>query len=766
MQRILFWAFMFYSMGLIFGAALRPFSYIFLISSIFLLILSIAYYIKGKRTFYLLYLLVLSLGMFYYPYKLNNLNRLHDRFKGKDAMLYGQISDEVSIKDRLKKYILHVDRIEIGNVIYRCKSEVQVIDFRNTKSYVTPYEYIKIDGTFEEYQPYKNIGMDNYSDYLLRHGVFGTFTANYSKDINPEKCSKRFLEQIAYRIKERAESRLMPVLDKESYGMMKGVLFGDTEGYDRDDYEAFKKCGIAHIFAVSGYNIWLIYFILSNVLFFLGNNSRLKSYIIIFFLMLYTVMTGLTPSVMRAFVMASIIIAGKLMNKHADSLTSLSLSGFIILTVNPLLIMDIGFILSFISAASIILILPRMEKIKMPIHGKIKDVFLVTLSVQIGILPAITYYFNNLPLLSIPANMIIMPVVSVFTVSGIVFLVFNFAFMGAYVNFIAHMILWFTRFINTIPYSNLNTISPNILEIMLYYIFVLCAFKIIIIKKEYRKVLYYALSIVFAMSIIYDSIPGKLKISFIDVGQGDSILIMTPDRKEILIDGGGKPVSEYSSIDIGNEVIMPFLLKHGINRIDMVISTHSDYDHLGGLYAVMKNFPVGYFVKSDMGSVDGYADIFEKCPVKQSKIINIKTGDEISAGKYVKFFALSPSKKQYDENDSSIVLKLVYRNFSALFTGDISDKIESGLLKEDIHADVLKVPHHGSKTSSSQAFLDKINPKAAVISVGENSFGHPSPVVLKRLTDKKVELFRTDKQGEVDITTNGNSFNIRTAVAH
>lgn len=729
------------------------------------------------------------LGIFAYSTQYNSLQSKWEAYRGKNITVRGQISGDILRDGNICRYMIYADSIEVEGIRNNSSCRIMVVDYRNNSDYIIPFNEVEISGVFETIYSYKNTLMSDYKERLFTKGICGTMTAYYSSNIKSVPSGRRSFHKLVYSMKMKAEDIIERYVNESSYAMMKGILFGDISQIGEDKYNSFKKSGVAHIFAVSGYNIWLIYFILVRIMFFLSNHNRLRISIILTVLLLYGFMSGWTSSVVRAFIMALISLLGKaFLGRNSDSITSLSVSALSILIANPLSIMDIGFQLSFLSVLSIILILPVLQKVKVPIHRAVRDAVNTSLSVQAGLLPLTARYFNNIPMLSVFSNIIIVPLASMFTILCMALLLawlilpYGAPMIGIAVDWISSVILFITSVISSIPYSSIDVISPGIVEIMLYYVFlasisvnyrghpliaVLAAKSdqmLAYIRKKAMAIIPCTAVCLIMLFVVLNASGGRLKISFIDVGQGDSILITTPDNKHILIDGGGKPKTQYSDFDIGEEVLKPYLLKHGIKKLDIVVSTHSHDDHLLGLVPVMKSFEVGKFIKPDAAGDDGYEPFFKNVFLKDRNIVSVKRGDVIKVGRHVVLHVLNPGDGEADENNSSLVLKVVYGEFSVLLTGDMEAEIGKVLKNFDIGCDVLKIPHHGSRDAMDEEFLDKANPCAAVICVGKNSFGHPDESILDMIEKRGVKLYRTDRDGEVIITTNGRGFKVKTAV--
>lgn len=769
-RRVLLFITLLFCIGLFSGIALYKFYLLFLALTILTGFLSLYMYFKGRAVYCLIFLCIFFCGMWRSGSSVNLFKTHSLSFSDKYISMTGQISGDVAKEGNVSTYTLYADTIECDGIIYTGDCSIKIIDYKNKTGYMIPYNEVTLSGKFEGKGQYKNTGMSGYDDYLMIKGIAGTVTADYISGIKSHSTDRRYIEHRIYDMKSKITEALSKYLNEECLPLMKGVLFGDTSGIGKDDYESFKRAGVVHIFAVSGYNIWILYYILSHMLFFLKAQGKLKNAIIILLLGLYTALAGGTASVIRAYVMASVSLVGTVIRRRSDPLTSLSLAGILILSANPLAIADIGFQLSFISVLSIILLLPKLRRINLPLPGFIYDMLISSLAVQIGILPLIAYYFNSVPILSIVSNIIIVPLVSLFTVLGIglcllLFLLPGFSYMlSAVINILGDIIVNIASYIGTLKYANITVMSPTVVEIVFYYVSAALLLGVISVKVKYKWIAAYGAALLIIFSSIKPMLPGKLTISFIDVGQGDCILVITPDRKVVLIDGGGKPKTPYSDFDVGEKVVKPYLLKHGISSVDMVISTHSHDDHLLGLIPVLESFNVGSFVKSERDTA-AYSSIVSSGYTGRKNIVSVSMGDIIKAGKYVTMDILNPIGQAVDENDDSIVMKLRYKEFSLLLTGDISVNIENRLMEQPVESDVLKIPHHGSASSMNSEFLKAVNPKTAIICVGKNSFGHPAQNILELLKKNNIPVFRTDIDGEITVITDGINYTVKCAVS-
>ena len=255
------------------------------------------------------------------------------------------------------------------------------------------------------------------------------------------------------------------------------------------------------------------------------------------------------------------------------------------------------------------------------------------------------------------------------------------------------------------------------------------------------------------------------KATFLDVGQGDSIFLQFPYGGNMLIDGG-----EGGRYDMGRRVVA-YLHRQGVRRINIILLSHPHDDHVGGLITVLRNLPVGLVLDSGQAHTSySYEEFLKLIKEKRIPYRIVKAGGEIKGFKGVKIFVLSPPPRLFkgtgsDINNNSLVLKMTYGKVSLLFTGDIEKEAEEGLLRYGhyLKSTLIKVPHHGGRTSSTPGFLDLVNPRLAVISVGRrNPFHHPAPETLRRYKERGVKIYRTDRQGAIIFTSNGRSFRVRT----
>jgi competence protein ComEC len=542
--------------------------------------------------------------------------------------------------------------------------------------------------------------------------------------------------------------------------------------------EIFAEAGIMHILAVSGLHVGIIAAALFFLLNFLKLPKKLKLTILILFLIIYASITGYQPSVLRATIMFILLIGGKLINRNRNLFLSLFFAAFLILLLNPLVLYDAGFLLSFMVTFFLIYLSPILQEQFSKILVWIKDPLSVSIASWIGIFPLSAYFFNKVSIISIVVNIFIVPLTGIALILGFItffigLLSIPLAYIIANINFFAlKMIILISNYFSLLPFSFIYTAQPAIFVIFLYYIMIFLAIEIYYKKifppKMKIKATILILSAVLVVIIVQVFSPlDNLKVNFINVGEGDCILIEAPKKYNILIDGGGTPLSTF---DVGGRVVIPYLRRKGINKINLLILTHPDLDHLEGLLAVLREFKVDMVLDSGLiCAVSEYREFISIIKEKNIPYHQAKVGENFIFSKNLEMLLLNPLYNsdfynELDFNNASIVVKLFYKNTDFLFTGDIENTTEKNLLiwQNILKSDILKISHHGSSNSSSLEFLEKVNPIITIISTGKNNFGHPSEKIIERLKDKNIPVYRTDQNGTVIIRTNGQEYWVKT----
>ena len=555
--------------------------------------------------------------------------------------------------------------------------------------------------------------------------------------------------------------------------ILEALLLGERSRIPDSISRTFQNSGLYHLFAISGAHIAIISFLFFSIFKIIKIPTRISYILLIVFLIIYALLVEGRPSVIRATIMTLAFLFGKLIWKDVNLINTISMSAFFLLIINPFNLFALGFQLTFAATFSIILFLPKIIKYLPRLPLNISELFTISLTAQLGVLPFIARAFNRVAFSSLILNFAALPLIGVIMACGYIFLPLS--FMSAFLARIMvkviicliNLLITTSHLFDNLAFISYRIPTPRLLTIIGYFLFL---FLLLLPSRIKKQKLIFSLCFIAAFVIIitypFKSNSKTLKFTFIDVGQGDSILVEFPGRKKMLIDGGGSPVSTF---DIGERVVSPFLWRKGIKKIDYLILTHAHPDHLNGLKAVVRNFKIGEYWESFSPLQDKNYTSFKK---SLSPLVTLRRmfRNQILIENNVRIKILHPQEAKSDvlfaNNDQSLVLRFIYGKTSFLLTGDIEIKSENEILQtvQEISSQVMKSPHHGSNSSSLMAFLKKVSPAIVVISVGEgNWYGFPSSEVLKRYNEIGSKVFRTDINGAVEISSDGNHISIRTA---
>ena len=533
------------------------------------------------------------------------------------------------------------------------------------------------------------------------------------------------------------------------------MILGDTEDLSEELKTDFLDSNLYHILSVSGGQVSNIIIGITILFRLLKIHKKIMDVLCIVILIEFMFLTGLTPSIIRACIMCIISLISGLIIRRYDIANSLGISLLIILMNNPFAINSLSVLLSYFGFLGIIVLgsftIKEVNKvIKNNILRYILNIVISSVAAQIFIFPIILYVFGTISLTFIFSNLLIIPLSTVITIIGLFILICPLPIFGV-VEQLIEITINIVRFFSNIGISKIYCIIPNIKEIIIYYIMSIYLYymlrrdyiyKIKHFFRKYKKIIVLILVISIGSLFIYKNIPKDLYINFIDVGQGDSTLITTQYNKKILIDGGG---SEFgSTFDVGEKTLLPYLLKKKIHKLDYVIISHFDSDHVGGILTILEELNVKQvLIPKQVEYSENYNEFLNIIKKRTIKVKIVGEGNTINLDKNTYLDILWPEEKQITDNvlnNNSMIVRLCYKSFTMLFTGDIEEIAEQKLLQkyentEKLTADILKVAHHGSKSSSITEFLEKVNPKIAVIGVGKNNkFGHPNAGVLDRLS--------------------------------
>ena len=556
---------------------------------------------------------------------------------------------------------------------------------------------------------------------------------------------------------------------------MKAMIAGDKTDLSAYNRDLFSKAGVYHIIAISGIHIHILAFI---ILFICEKiHKRYGKLIAILFVILYCLFTGASPSAMRATIMFLVYIIGKFIYRESDTLNTLGISALIILVFQPLYLFDVGFQYSFGAVLSIVIFSkPVLAVLERFINFKGLDMIATAISVNFIPKLIMMNYFYGVATLDLLANIIIIPLAGIVIFLGFVIGIVGLFSIGiaSFFSGIPYIILVFYQFvckiIYEIPFSYIQTGKPSFLFLMLYIavIFIIGLYFYNKINKKIFKIsLCYAVGFYVATSVVFCVFKkDEFKITMLDVGQGDCFVFEHKD-KCFIIDGGGNFEKELGN-DTGVNVLLPYLRYRGITKVDKVFVTHTDVDHAKGIVEIMDYVGVDELYLSDVeNTTEYYSLLTEKAELNSAKLVKIADENDVKIDDDIMINCFYPKRNEsVTGNETSLVLKISFKNNSFLFTGDIDTNSEDNIIKNhngSLKADILKLAHHGSKYSNSEQFIDEVSPKLAIVSAGNfNRYGHPAKEVIKRLNDKGVNVINTREKGAMEMYSDGDNIYFET----
>lgn len=682
--------------------------------------------------------------------------------KHPDSTICGEVVRCENTENSLSVYlkdtylIYHSEKISIE----------QVKVFLNSKEELPVGGVILVSGKLEEIGAPRNPGeFDSMHYYACRHIYY------YLKNAVVKKKSQTYsvYGQFLVNMRERFE-RILEYTCGNQAAAFDAIVLGDKSALEPEEKLRYQMGGIIHILAISGLHISLLGVGLYNLLKKTGLGIWPSGFISLAIMLQYGMMTGGSVSTMRAVCMFLLSVGAKILGRIYDMFTGLSLSAILILMESPAYLLDPGFLLSFGAVFGIGTVLPALEKI-IKTENKTLKTLIASVSVQLCTLPVVLWFYGEISIAGIFLNLIVLPTAGIVLISGT-----STALLGLFclpaakiaalpgrATLMMYEIL--CKAAGKLPFCTWIAGRPTLLQAGIYYLLL-----ILILAGGFRlveKTGYMKACVSFCMTVLAGTVfllgchPEKgLKITCLDVGQGDGIVADVQGKWHFLVDGGSTSKSKT-----GQYVILPFLKNQGISRLDGIFISHTDEDHINGISQFLELMGKGLTsVKADVlvmpewtTKPENYRKLEELAEQAGVKTMYVKAGDRVRFGETTLNVLWPPKGATGDSiNEDAMVFVLEYKNFQGLFTGDIGEETEEKLLGELKDIDFLKVAHHGSRYSTCDKFLDVVKPELGVISCSyTNKYGHPSPETIERLNHAGCRIAYTMKTGAVTIITDG-----------
>ena len=677
-----------------------------------------------------------------------------------DVYLQGEIVPGTSKELEDGKISLQLEAKSVGK---KDKKKVQGIIRVSVSKYpknkpFPQYGILIVKGKLLPITGFANPGMFNSERMAKIQNIGGRMSVKAS-ELQYKLTAKPWLAYVA-EVSAAMKRSLAKTMDRRDSAVLAGMVLGGYDGIDADIVRSFSTTGIVHILSVSGSHIALLIGAVLAIMNYCKIRHKIAIPVAALVIIGYAFLCGFSPPVLRSVLMGLAMLLGLSLGKDADRGAILAGVVILMLCYRPLWLLDIGFQLSFLSTAGLIYVTPKIRPLlveKLPVF--VADSLAVCLAAQIAVIPFLVYYFHQLSLCSLLANLVVVPIIEIVLIITLGGLVLSFIVppLGSIFLIAASIVLWpclvITDWIAGWGWAAIAVPKTPVYMAIVYYLAVWTIFKFYPLQDlsvENRKLCgILCLLVLLGQQAFYVFMPQPFTVYFLDVGQGDSALVITPERKSILVDTGGFK----GNFDTGERIILPVMRYLGIKKLDVLILSHGHLDHAGGAARLAQLIPIDNVLLPREKPCQEIEALLYNLGSKTNKE-NMFSGEKISLGNCIIDVVDAP--QQIEEtgngNENSAIIKISCGKNSVLFTGDATGEAELRAAENNIKAQVLKISHHGSPSSSELEFLQAVSPSTAVISVGSNNtFGHPSREVLGKLSRLNISTYRTDKLGAVKV---------------
>ncbi len=617
-------------------------------------------------------------------------------------------------------------------------------------------ELVRVSGKLRSDISTVNFGVTNLEDRCRQASIFTRMA------VNPDNLARMGVAGASWRywvsrLRQAQANLLRAAVPAEALPFVLGVWLGERSEFDGALYDQFVASGTVHVLSVGGMHVGLIYISFPLVLGLFISSRRLRALFAMLGVVVFSLAAGAQPPTLRAMWMVAAVLAYELFDREPDTLTALGLSGFLMLAFDPASLFDLGFILSYLSMGSLLLFQLPMAGLLSRLPRPAREGLAATVGAQLLCGPVAAWSFYILPAAGLVANLAVVPLLGV-----VLYLTFATVVVGAVWPAAALLpghALWLVVKVTegavalgaSLPASHFIVPRPTALGLALWFAAMFLLYRRLTAPVPgTRRQWLFATAVTVLAVLLWPRWTQPPRIDFLDVGHADAACVVTPAGAVALIDGGDL----QQGFDQGKLTLAPYLRAQGIGRVDAVVATHPDSDHLGGLLYIVGHFPGGAAWLAPAGKETGELEtqFLDACQRHGVPVHRVAAGTEIPLpGARVE--VLSPPVDRIPggkENDQSLVLRVGWGRGRVLFAGDIEAAAEKLLSAGDCRADVLKAPHHGSATSNSDAFLDAVRPGAVVVSTRDT--GRLRPLgrgVAERYAARGLHLWRTDQHGGI-----------------